>query len=301
MSASLKSRRLAFTLLIGILITVAAFIIDVNAAALILLPCWLVLFLVWPYIRRKLGLISPNAPTPRQPHRRTQWGRMFATGLIAFGLADAVAAVIHPDLLVPSFLLLWVILFYASPLVTKRLPYFGFAKTDRIVAASALKRPLSRRTLRGSLAITGFVFIFVLIPMFVLMPLSMSFVRARRVHDSIHTGMTAAEVLHTAHDCDIFRASSDFPHDETDIKNIPVVSLDRTKDGIYRTFDSATSRDLDLSESEAVDHLRARLHDGFPWHFHYTYINGTPEHITFIVDFGPDGRVSQVGPVYGWD
>jgi hypothetical protein len=275
--------------------------IDAGAAALTLLPSWLGLFFAWPYISRKLRFDFPREPAPRPPRRRTQWGRMFLTGLIAFGLADAVAVVIHPDLLVPSFLLLGVILFYASPLVTKRLPYFGFAQKDRTVVVPKSKRPLSRRTLRGSLAITGLVFIFVLIPMFVLVPLSMSFVRARRVHDSIHNGMTAAEVLHTAQDCDIFRASSDFPHDETDIKNIPVVHLDRNKHGIYRTFDTATSRDLDLSESEAIDHLHARLHDGFPWHFHYTYINGTPEHITFIVDFGPDGRVSQVGPVYGWD
>jgi hypothetical protein len=299
MSASLTFRRLAFTLLIGILITVAAFIIDVNATALILIPCWLALFFAWPYISRKLRFDFPKEPAPRQPHRRTKWGRMFVTGLIAFGLADAAAVVIHPDLLVPSFLLLWVILFYASPLVTKRLPYFGFAKKDR-TAVSIPKSPLLR-TLRSSLATTGFVFIFVLIPVLVLVPLSMSFVRARRVHDSIHTGMTAAEVLHTAHDCDLFQASSEFPYDKTDVKNIPAVRLDRTKDGIYRTFDSATSRDLNLSESEAIDHLHARLHDGFPWHFHYTYINSTPEHITFIVDFGPDGRVSQVGPVYGWD
>ena len=301
MSASLTFRRLAFTLLLAILITVAALIIDVNGAALILIPCWLVLFLAWPYISRKLGFDFPKEPAPRPPRRRTQWGRTFLSGLIAFGLADAVAVVIHPDLLVPSFLFLWVIFFYSSPLVTKRLPYFGFAKTDRTVAVPTLRRPLWRRMLRGSLATTGFVFVFVLIPMFIFVPLSVSYARARRMHDSIHTGMTAAEVLHTAHDCDLFQASSEFPYDKTDVKNIPAVRLDRTKDGIYRTFDSATSRDLNLSESEAIDYLHARLHDGYPWHFHYTYINGSPQHVTFIVDFGPDGRVSQVNPVYGWD
>src|SRR5579864_5168131 len=159
MSASLTFRRLAFTLFLAILITVVALVIDVNGAALILIPCWLVLFLAWPYISRKLGFDFPKEPAPRPPRRRRQWGRMFLTGLIAFGLADAVAVVIHPDLLVPSFLLLWVILFYASPLVTKRLPYFGFTQKDRTVVVPKSKRPLSRRTLRGSLALTGLVFI----------------------------------------------------------------------------------------------------------------------------------------------
>jgi hypothetical protein len=218
------------------------------------------------------------------------------TAFLAFGLAYVVALAIDPALFGPCLLFLWVTLYYAWPLLTKRLPYFGFEGTSSSVAVSTPK-PTVRGILRG----IGYIFVIVLIPALILLPLSMSFFRARKVHDSIHIGMTAAEVLHTTHDCDIFQASSDFPHDKTDIKNIPVVRLDRTRDGIYRTFDSATSKDLNLSESEAVDHLHARLHDGYPWHFHYTYINGSPQHVTFIVDFGPDGRVSQVGTVYGWD
>lgn len=206
-----------------------------------------------------------------------------------------MALAIDPALFGPSLLFFWVTLYYAWPLLAKRLPYFGFERTSSSVAVLAPKSAV-RRTLAG----IGYVFV-VLIAALILVPLSMSFFRARKVHDSIHTGMTVAEVIHTAHDCDLFSASSDFPYDKADVKDIPAVRLDRTKDGIYRTFDSATSQDLNLSESEAVDHLHARLHDGYPWHFHYTYINGSPEHVTFIVDFGPDGRVSQVGPVYGWD
>ncbi len=183
--------------------------IDVNAAALILVPCWLGVFLARPYIGRKLGFDFPKAP--RRPRPRTEWARMFVTGFFAFGFVAIVAVLIHRDLFVPGFLFLWVVLYYASPLLTKRLPYFGFSKTDRPVALPTPKRPLWRRLLRGSLATTGFVVIFVLLPLMILLPLSMSHIRARRVHDSIHTGMTAAEVLHTAHDYDIFQASSDLP------------------------------------------------------------------------------------------
>lgn len=218
------------------------------------------------------------------------------TAFLALGLSYVVALAIDPALFGPCLLFLWVTLYYAWPLLTKRLPYFGFEGTSSTVAA-----PTPKPTVRGTLRGIGYVFVVVLIPMFIFVPLSLSFFRARKVHDSIRNGMTVAEVIHTAHDCDLFSASSDFPYDKADVKDIPAVRLDRTKDGIYRTFDSATSKDLNLSESEAVHHLHARLHDGYAWHFHYTYINASPEHITFIVDFGPDGRVSQVGPVYGWD
>jgi hypothetical protein len=294
MSSSLTTRRLGFTLLLAILIAGAIALIDGDAAALIILPSWLGLFFAWPYISRKLGFNFPKAPAPRPPRRRRQRGRLFVTAFFAFGLSYVVALAIDPALFGPCLLFLWVTLYCAWPLLTKRLPYFGFERTSSTIAAPSPKP--TGRTLRG----IGYVFV-ILIPALILLPLSMSFFRARKVHNSIHNGMTVAEVVHTAHDCDLFSASSDFPYDKEDAKDIPAVRLDRTKDGIYHTFDSATSRDLNLSESEAVDHLYARLHDGYPWHFHYTYINGSPQHVTFIVDFGPDGRVSQVGPVYGWD
>lgn len=295
MSASLTTRRLGFTLLLAILIVCSVGQIDANAAAVIFLPSWLGLFFTWPYISRKFGFNFPKPPAP-DPPRRTGSGRLFVTGFLACGLSYVVALAIDPALFGPSLLLFWVTLYYARPLLARRLPYFGFERTSSSVAA-----PTQKRAVRRTQSRIGYVFVIVLIPALILVPLSMSFLRARKVHDSIHSGMTAAEVLHTAHDCDLFSASSDFPYDKTDVKDIPAVRLDRTRDGIYRTFDSATSRDLTLSESEAVDHLHARLHDGYPWHFHYTYINATPQHVTFVVDFGSDGRVSQVGPVYGWD
>jgi hypothetical protein len=303
MSVSLTIRRLGFTLLLAILITSAVALIEQDAAALIFLPSWLGLFFAWPYLCRKFGFNFPKGPAQRQS-RRTEWGRMFITGFISFALSCAVTFVIHPDLFGPSFLFFWVILYYASPLLTKRMPYFGFAKTISTVAVPTPKRPLWRRMVRGSLAGIGIVFTIVLIPMMILVPLSLSHLRAKKVHDSIHTGMTVPEVVHTGCDCDIFQASSDFPYDnenEKDADNIPAMSLGRSQDGAYHTYDLASRQTLNLSESEAIDRLHARLHDGYPWHFHYTYINVTPQHVSFSVDFGADGRVSQVRPVHGWD
>ena len=298
MSASLATRRLGFTLLLAILISCAVGMIGDSAAAVIFLPSWLGLFFAWPYLSRKFGFNFPKAPVPRKS-RRTEWGRLFVTAILAIALSYALAFVIHPDLFAPCFLVFWVTLYYASRLLTKRLPYLGFAKT--ISTVSTPKRPLWLRMVRGSLTAIGFIFTIVLIPM-VLVPLSLSHLRAKKVHDSIHIGMTVPEVLHTARDCDIFQASSDFPHDDkTDVDNIAAMLLGRTNDGIYHTYDLAAGQELNLSESEAVDRLHARLHDGYPWHFRYTYTNVTPQHVTFSVDFGPDGRVSQVRPVYGWD
>lgn len=56
-----------------------------------------------------------------------------------------------------------------------------------------------------------------------------------------------------------------------------------------------------MTETQAVESLHVKLHDGYRWHFNYTYINMTPMHVTFSVIFGPDGRVSEVTPVRGWD
>lgn len=141
-----------------------------------------------------------------------------------------------------------------------------------------------------------------LLSLTVIVPLSLSHRRAQRVHDAVHIGMTVPEVLRVARDCDIFQASSEFPHDDnTDPDNIPAMNLGWGKDGTYRIFDLATNQSLHLSESEAIARLHAKLHDGYRWHFHYTYINMTPQHVSFSVVFGPDGRVAEVKPVYGWD
>ena len=120
---------------------------------------------------------------------------------------------------------------------------------------------------------------------------------ARKLHDSIHVGMTVPEVLHA-----LFGTRSEFPHDDkADANNIPALSLGWGKDGTYRTYDSARRQNARFSESEAIERLHAKLHDGYRWRFYYTYINVTPMHISFSVVFGPDGRVTEVKPIDGWD
>lgn len=136
----------------------------------------------------------------------------------------------------------------------------------------------------------------------VVVPITLSEHRARRVANSIHIGMTVQEVLDTAKDCDSFHAGSDFPWDKNpEGDNIPAMGLSWKRDGAYVTFDLAAGRDISLTESEAIQRLHRKLHDGYRWRFGYTYINVTPMHVSFSVIFGPDGRVAEVTPVQGWD
>lgn len=302
MSLSLAIRRLGFTLLLAILITGAVTFAQQDAAAPIFLPAWLGLFFAWPYLSLKFGFNFPKAPVPR-PSRGTEWGRILGTGFLSFALSYTLALLIHSDLFGPCLIGFWVILYYASPLLMKRLPYSGFARTIPLVTVPAPKRPLWRRTLRGSLTLVGGIALAIfLMAMTVIVPLDLCHRRAQKVHDSIHVGMTVPEVLHTAKDCDAFRASSDFPQQaKADDDNIPSMLLNWKPDGAYHTYDLATNQDVELSEPEALERLHAKLHDGYKWRFHYTYFNVTPQHVSFTVAFGADGRVTEVTPVYGWD
>jgi hypothetical protein len=114
--------------------------------------------------------------------------------------------------------------------------------------------------------------------------------------------MTVAEVLPTVKECDLFSASSDFLYVKTTHGGTaPELSLSWNKDGTFQTFEPAAGRIISMTESEALEYLHATLHDGYRWTFHYTYNNVTPEHVTFHVVFGTDGRVSEVKDIYGFD
>ena len=293
MSFSLTIRRLGVTLMLAFVLFMVTSLIDVNFAAVLFLVAWPALFFGWPYLSRRFGFDFPRAPQPRK-RRPTDWRRLLTTGAIALLIACGLTAWLGPGA-VGMFLFLWLVLYYAWPLLSRWVPFLNFVKTGAV--ATAPPRPLWLRMLRGTGAwIAGFVLVVVAFGSLSMAPVLVCFGRARRAHDSIHIGMTVPEVLHTVRDCDIFQASSDFPHDG-DENHIPAMRLGWAQDGKYHTFDSAT----DLSESEALDRLHAKLHDGYRWTFRYTYTNLTPQHVSFSVAFGPDGRVADVKPVYGWD
>lgn len=301
MNYSAILKRVIVTGLVAVLIAATLVITtDIPAWSSCLL-LWPVLFFTWWYLSRRFGKDFAHAPKP--PRKPTPWARMLITCALAFLVASGVAFLIVPDSFVVWFLFFWIAFYYSWPPLSRRLPFLKKTPPAAPNSRALPVRPLWQRVVRKTLVSVGVVLLVVVaIPFTVMLPATLCFIRARRVHDSIHIGMTVPEVLHVSTDTDIFRANSDFPHDDqTDVSNLPVIHLSRTKDGVYHTIDPAQGITVNLSESEAVDRMHARLHDGYSWHFHYTYINATPQHVSFTVDFGPDGRVSQVRPVYGWD
>jgi hypothetical protein len=228
--------------------------------------------------------------------------RLGITIVLAFVITLLLAEI--DQVFMASFLILWPALFFGWPYLSRRLGFnFPRGPAPRNSRPATPKRPLWLRLVRGTVAsIGGFILTILLLSLTVMLPLALSHHRAQKQHNAIRVGMTVPEVLNAVTDCDIFQASSDFPYDDkADADKIPAMSLGRTKDGVYRTYDLATNQNLQLSESGAIARLHAKLHDGSNWTFHYTFINMTPQHISFSVVFGPDGRVTEVKPVYGWD
>jgi hypothetical protein len=275
--------------------------VDDDLAGLTFLVLWPILsYGLWRINRHKE--ISQRAVTERssKPKPRSASGkRLLITAVLAVVFSVALAFSINADVVGFAFIPFWIGLYYGWPYIGRRVPFLDFDK----VPAPAPKRPLWLRVIRGAgVLVGGVVLALAGMASFVVVPIALCQHRAQKVHDSIHVGMTVPDVLHTARDCDMFQASSEFPHDDkADPENLPAMSLGRSSDGTYHSYDPASRQTLNLSEPEAIERLHAKLHDGYPWHFHYTYVNMTPQHVSFSVEFGPDGRVSEVRPVYGWD
>jgi hypothetical protein len=246
-------------------------------------------FVLWPMLSYGLWtimgrekVISPKAATEslsKPKPRSTSGKRLFCTALLAMVLSVILAFTINADVVWIAFIPFWIALYYGWPILSRRLPFLDFDKAP----APAPKRPLWLRIIGGTLASVGAVLLaFVCMSSLVIVPISLCEHRAQKVAKSIHIGMKVQEVLDTAKDCDVFHAGSDFPWDKnSEGDNVPVMGLNWRRDGTYRTYDLAAHQDISLTESEAVQRLHARLHDGYKWYFSYTYINVTPMHVSF--------------------
>ena len=305
MKFDLIIRRVGVTLALAVVLACIVAFINEDTALSLFLPSWAVLFFGWPYLSRWLGFDFPKAPAPRGPRKRSTSAMLLVvTAALAMFLAVVVALAVNAQsvmvLFMPFWLVFWLVLYYGWPYLSRQVPFLDF---DKAPTTQVPKRPLWLRLIRGTLAWIGAIGLaLICMSSIVIVPITLCERRAKRVHDSIRVGMTAQEVLDTAKDCDIFQAGSDFPYDQkTDGDNIPAMGLSWRSDGTYGTYDLAARRNISLTESEAIERLHAKLHDGYKWRFHYTYINVTPMHISFTVVFGPNGRVVEVKPVYGWD
>lgn len=292
---------------LGLLLATLAFMflvrvvnVDDDFAGVTFFALWPILsYGLWKIFRRRpLSSATPALVKPMP--RSTSGKRQLVTALLAIVLAVALAFIINADVVWIAFIPLWIALYCGWPILSRRLPFLDF---DKAPTARAPKRPLWLRMLRGAGAFVGTAVLAIAgLGSIVVVPITLCEHRAQKVANSIHVGMTVQEVLKTARDCDVFQAGSDFPWDKNaESDNIPAMGLSWRRDGTYRTYDLAAHQDVSLTESEAVERLHAKLHDGYKWHFSYTYTNVTPMHVSFSVIFGPDGRVVEVTPVHGWD
>jgi len=276
--------------------------VDDDFAAVAFFVLWPILsYGLWTMMGRE-KVISPKAPNEllsKPKPRSTSGKRLLVTALLAIVLAVVLAFTINADVVWIAFIPFWIALYYGWPILSRRVPLLDFDKAP----APTPKRPLWLRMLRGAGAFVGTAVLAIAgSASIVVVPIALCMHRAQKVANSVHVGMTVQEVLDAARDCDVFHAGSDFPWDKNaEGDNVPAMGLNWRRDGTYRTYDLAAHQDISMTESEAVERLHARLHDGYKWYFSYTYVNVTPMHVSFSVIFGPDGRVVEVTPVHGWD
>ena len=289
-------------LLAAVLAYMLIFVVPDYFPVLLFVILWSLLFFSWPSLSRRLGFPNfPKPPAPPNP-RPPVAARLAVTAVLAIMLAVGLARWIDVGAFVGITLVPFgLALYYGSPYLDRQMGFSNFPKAQAN-APPAPKRPLSVRTIRGtfrSVATTALALLLLLSLAFG--PVSLSFYRARTAYDAVHIGMTVPEVLHAVTNCELFRASSEFPHDDkANAANIPAMNLGRGKDGVYQVYDMA-GQNIQLSESEVIERLHAKLHDGYRWHFHYTYTNIVSADVYFSVVFGPDGRVTEVEPVRGLD
>jgi hypothetical protein len=274
--------------------------VDEDLAGVTFFVLWPMLsFGLWGIFRRQEILTKAATASSKPKPRSTNGKRLLVTAALAIVLAVILAFAINADVVGMAFIPIWIALYYGWPIVSRRLPFLDLDKAP----APVPKRPLWLRMVRGAGAFLGAsVLAIVCLASIVVVPIALCEHRAQKVANSIPIGMTVQEVLDTAKDCGSFRAGSDFPWDRNaEGDNIPAMGLSWRRDGAYVTYDLAAGRDISLTESEAIERLHRKLHDGYRWHFSYTYINVTPMHVSFSMIFGPDGRVAEVTPVHGWD
>lgn len=271
-------RRLGVTLAVAIVFISVIAMFSEDAAGLLFLPSWGALFFGWPYLSRKLNFNFPKSPADGRP---ANVGRLVVTFWLATVLAVGIVRSLDSDVGWIAFIPAWLGLYYGWPY---------------------LDRKLSLNRKRGLAWALGVLLALAAVSSIVIAPIALSFWRAKKASDSIHVGMTVPELLPSVRGCDLFQATSNYPYNRSsDGDNIPSVHLSWRKEGTYRTYDYGTQQFVELTAAQAIDRLHTKLHDGYQWSFHYTYVNMTPMHVSFRVDFGLDGRVSQVQPGYSWD
>jgi hypothetical protein len=251
---------------------------------------------------------------PRAVWKRT--GRSARWYLLRLGVtamvAWAIAAVAADDAAALVWVVIWVGLYWLWKLWDRwrgkgvARPADGPAATAVVVPQpqalpdGGTPRPLWRRVVRktGTLAAGAVVFIVVMAAVMILC-LGYYERQARAERNKVQIGMTVDEVLPLVH--------GGYRRTRYCRTTCPTRQASTTRASwntrMARSAGPAGAdyRSRQLTEDEAVALMKQKMSDGYDWRWRYTFINDTPQHFSFTVTFGRDGRVKNVTDVWGWD
>jgi preprotein translocase subunit YajC len=235
--------------------------------------------------------------------------RLGATGLVALVLAlmlphDSAAAV---------WIVLWVGLYWLWKFWERRqgwgvAPANGHAATalpvpePQALPSNVARKPLWRRVVRKTIILGSGAVVFIVV-MVGVMTLCLSYYerQARKEHDKVKKGMTVDEVLPLVHGACGIRTHAVLPENVPDEESVHYVSLMQHPDGTFVWSSGPDFRSQKVTEEEAAGLMKQKMSDGYDWRWRYTFLNDTPQHFSFTVTFGSDGRVKDVTDVWGWD
>jgi len=163
-------------------------------------------------------------------------------------------------------------------------------------------RPIWQWVVRKTATVMAGAFILIVCLAFVML-LSLGYYarQAKAERDKVHIGMTVDQVLPLVHGAPGIRAHAVLPDNVPDGDGLHYASLTEREDGTFGCFAPPDCQSSHLPEAEAVALMKQKMSDGYEWRWRYTFINDTPQHFSFTVTFGRDGRVKDVTDVWGWD
>jgi hypothetical protein len=248
-----------------------------------------------------------------KPTSRTIWRYLFRLGLTSV-VAFAIALTVPDGLAALVWVVLWVGLYWlwklwdrwrgnvVANLADQPTATAGIVPQPPALRDSGTPRPLWRRVVRKTVTLAAGAFVFFL-GMAVVMILCLGYysrqVKAER--DKVQVGMTVDQVLPLVHGGCGIRTHAVLPDTVSDEAGVHYASLMQRKDGSFGSSSTPDHQWRQLTEAEAVAFMKQKMSDGYEWRWRYTFINDTPQHFSFTVTFGRDGRVKDVTEVWGWD
>lgn len=243
----------------------------------------------------------------KRTSRTARW-YLFRLGVTA-AVAFAIAMTVADDAAALVFVVLWVGSYWLWKL-WDRWRGKGMANPEPAAVAVAepvalpdggTRRPLWRRVVRKTVTLAGGVFVFIAV-MVIVMILCLGYyarqVKAER--DKVHIGMTVDQILPLVHGALGIRTHAVLPDNVSDEEGVHYASLTAREDGTFGCS-CAPDQSRPLTYAEASALMKQKMSDGYEWRWRYTFINDTPQHFSFTVTFGRDGRVKDVTDVWGWD